>query len=82
MACRRQPLPIQAKRHAADLIRVPFQRERFLTARGVPHLHNLIPAGRDHPFPVRAERHASDAVGMSFNVSASWPVVASQTFTV
>ena len=43
-----------------------LQRERLLTARGVPDLHRLIPACRRQPFSVRAKRHALDVAGVPF----------------
>ena len=57
-ACRCQPFPVRAERHAHNRAGVPLQCECLLTARGVPHLHRLIHACRCQPFPVRAKRHA------------------------
>jgi len=48
LACRRQPFPVRAKRHAHDPAGVPFQSERLLTAREVRGEHG---AGDERRLP-------------------------------
>ena len=82
VARRRQPFAVRAKRHAIDPNAVSFQRERLLTGRGVPHLHRLIIAAVASRFPSGLNATLQNTAVCPFNVSVSWPVVASHTFTV
>ena len=67
---------------------MPFERERFLA---VAASQTFTVSSRrsyrghrrhDNPLAVRAEGHASHFTGCPLSVSVSWPVAASQTFTV
>ena len=78
-----EALAVGAERHAVDRAGVPLERERLLAGRRVPDLHRLVAAGGGECVAVGAERHASDPVGVPLEgEELSWPVAASQTFTV
>ena len=50
---------------------VPFQCERFLTARGVPHLHRLVPLADASRFPSGLNATLLDQSVCPFKVSIS-----------
>ena len=82
IASRDDPPAVRAEGHASNPCCVSLEREGFLACRRVPDLHRLVPASRDDPPAVRAERHARNRSVCPLSVRVSWPVAASQTFTV
>ena len=79
------PLPVRAEGHAATCVLCvePLERERFLARRRVPDLHRPVTALPETirlPSGLKATLTTSSVCPLS--VSVSWPVAASQTFTV
>ena len=60
----------------------PRSGEDFLARGGVPELHRAVTAGGGDAAAVGAERHAVTAAVCPRRVRTSWPVAASQSFTV
>jgi hypothetical protein len=52
------PFSIGAPGHARDRVRVPLERERFLSRRRLPHFECLVVASADNALSVGAECHA------------------------